>query len=592
METKKEIENRKKNIKLKNPIFTLISIFVLLIVLIMNINFTSAQTTAEVKSCCERTTYGAWCMNAPENECDSGLRKTPTSCEATSFCKLGCCYDSSEGICMESTPQKVCDLNKGTWAADKECNIPQCQLGCCVIGTQAAFVTLTRCKKLSSFYGLQVDFRNNIGNELECISLASLSDEGACVYDVDYIKTCKFTSRQACNTLKSGVKVEEGVAGGAVTSNVTFNKDLLCSAEELGTNCAMTKETTCVDGKDEVYFKDSCGNIANIYDSGKVSDKDYWRKKISKTEACNSNNANINNPNCGNCNYLSGSLCGTASRLKTSPKYGNAICRDLNCKDTTDGPKKHGESWCSTDNNKDSVGSRYFRHLCISGEEIVEPCVDFRNEQCIEDDINGFSQAACRVNRWQDCLSQTEKIDCENTDKRDCIWQLKGKDEVETKTTEQESEIEGVSGTFATQKPVITEIACVPEHAPGLKFWAEGEAQGICSLANNQCVVTYEKTGLIFSGKEKCTENCECLGDSWKQENLKKCESLGDCGAKVNYIGIKGFDKGYKISIKKVETPEEAGGGLLGIGLVLNKFGITGKAVDVQVKDIEKQEVV
>ena len=42
----------------------------------------------------------------------------------------------------------------------------------------------------------------------------------------------------------------------------------------------MTKETTCIEGKDEVYFKDSCGNIANIYDSSKINDKGYWNKVI------------------------------------------------------------------------------------------------------------------------------------------------------------------------------------------------------------------------------------------------------------------------------------------------------------------------
>jgi hypothetical protein len=33
--------------------------------------------------------------------------------------------------------------------------------------------------------------------------------------------------------------------------------------------CGKTTNTVCVEGKDEVYFVDSCGNVANIYDASK-----------------------------------------------------------------------------------------------------------------------------------------------------------------------------------------------------------------------------------------------------------------------------------------------------------------------------------
>ncbi len=534
-----------KKIKISSVILMLfISIFV------FSLNF--SVKAQQVKFCCERTTYGAWCQNAPEEECDEGYncgidekgnllkcRKTPTSCEATSYCRLGCCYDSSEGICMEKTPQKVCQDSGGTWSDDAECNIAQCQLGCCILGTQAAFVTLTRCKKLSSFYGLITNFRRDIGNELSCISLASLSDQGACVYEVDFVKTCKFTSRQECNSIKQGMNIgnKTELGGGRVTSNVEFYKDLLCTAEELGTSCSMTKQTTCIEGRDEVYFVDSCGNIANIYDASKIDDKAYWRKKISKVESCGSGSSNINSRTCGNCNYFEGSICGEGNA-----KYGDYICKDLNChaSDTSDGKlHKHGESWCSTDKYPDSVGSRYFRHICMNGEEIIEPCADFRQEICIQDYIESggvkFSQAGCRVNRWQDCYSQTEKKDCENKDKRDCKWILK---------TDKVAERETEEGKYQPIK-----IGCVPEHSPGLKFWEEGEAQGTCSLANSQCVVEFVKEGFLKGGGKKCEDNCECLEDSWKQEQLEKCEQIGDCGAKTNWIGNKGNKEGYDIKI-------------------------------------------
>ncbi len=541
------MKNKIKNLRNYKKLFSMGLIAGLLAVTLI-VMAGAQQATSQAQYCCEKTTYGAWCQNADEAECQAGFRKTPTSCEATSYCKLGCCYDSSEGICMESTPEKVCSMQNGTWADSKQCEIPQCKLGCCVIGTQAAFVSLTRCKKLSSFYSLQVDFRQQIGTELECISLASLSDEGACVYGVDFIKTCKFTSRQECNSIRDGTKI--GNDSGSITGNISFYKDYLCSNEELGTNCGLTKETTCIEGRDEVYFKDSCGNPANIYDAKKINDKSYWRKKVSKAESCGAESSNVNNAGCGNCNYFDGTICGEAK--KTKPSYGNNICRDLNCKDTTDGSKKHGESWCSTDTYPDSVGSRYYRHLCMNGEEIVEPCADFRQEVCIEDKITTakavFSQAACRVNKWQDCYSQQEKKDCENLDRRDCKW-VGGKERVK----------------------------CVPLHAPGFKFWETGaettttgttgfitstapsaagggsEAEGICSLANTQCVVEFVKKGFITGGEAECEKNCQCLTDSWALEQLAKGEALGDCGAKQNWAGEKGFDQGYQVQIKKAK---------------------------------------
>ena len=574
MKTDNKMKTRKKikvGILMILLVASIFSIFIL--------NFTSAE---DVKSCCEKTTYGAWCQEAPIEQCDPGFRNTQTSCEATSFCKLGCCYDSSEGICMENTPERVCEEVNGHWGDSQECEIPQCQLGCCVLGTQAAYVTLSRCKKLSGFYGLQTDYRLEIGDELSCISLASLGDEGACVYEVDFVKTCKYTSRQECNTMKEGMTT----ANGTLTGNLTFHKDFLCTNEEFATNCVKLDQTTCIEGKDEVYFVDNCGNPGNIYDSSKFDDKDYWTKKVDKVDSCNPNSANINSKTCGNCNYFDGSICKDYKKSNTRPIYGDNICVDLNCKDTSLGqPMRHGESWCSTDNYVDSVGSRYFRHICMNGEEIVEPCSDYRQETCIQDDIAGFSQAGCRVNRWQDCFSQTEKIDCENQDKRDCIWLLGEQEEVETRKQEGEQELQTFSGgttSIQTEKNVPVEIACVPLHAPGLKFWEEGESQGMCSQANEQCVVSYEQRGYLFPRGEDCIENCECLEDEWKQQKLQTCESIGDCGAKVNFIGVEGNKEGYKFKTKEVNETDSGGGGLFGLSLILNKLGLSGKAVDNQ----------
>jgi len=41
----------------------------------------------------------------------------------------------------------------------------------------------------------------------------------------------------------------------------------------------------------------------------------------------------------------------------------------------------------------------------------VEACADYRQEVCLQSDIDGFKTAACRVNMWQDCSAQEEEKD-------------------------------------------------------------------------------------------------------------------------------------------------------------------------------------
>ena len=262
---------------------------------LFNISFTSAQISGEGTSkatvCCEKTNSGLYCQDVPKEECSGN--SIPSSCSSTSFCKPGYCYDTSEGTCTANTPQLVCNANNGTWSPNKPA---QCELGCCVLGDQAAFVTLVRCKKLSGFLGLQTNYNKAIKNEVACVLSVQNQEKGACVYDFEFERTCKYTTRAEC---------VGGVNGTSVKGQFYVNK--LCSADELGTNCGPTQRTTCLPGKEEVYFVDSCGNPANIYDASKINDKEYWANVKDKAESCSAGSANANNKNCGNCNYLLGS---------------------------------------------------------------------------------------------------------------------------------------------------------------------------------------------------------------------------------------------------------------------------------------------
>src|SRR3989338_3653485 len=547
----KDLENR---ISISLIKITLISLFFFLLLLLLVMFILSQEINPSFNVCCERTKSGAWCQNTLENNCNTNYRMTPTSCDATSFCKLGVCVDTFEGLCMENTPQKVCEISKGTWFDGEIEELPQCTLGCCVLGDQASFVTLTRCKRLSRLYGLETDFKKDITDEVQCILIAHASDKGACVFEVEGEKTCTFTTRQACTGITSDNSTE-----------LAFFKDFLCTADELATNCGPTTETICIEGKDEVYFKDTCGNPANIYDANRIYNKDpyYWRKIILKSQSCNPNDGNINSKSCGNCNYLQGSICS-----KGNAQFGNNICKDLNCYNTQNGNSyKNGESWCESinpefngvGNGQDAVGNRYFRHVCINGEEIIEPCADFRNEVCIEQThpaYGNFIEAACRINRWTDCIDQFTEEECLNTDKRDCLW-ASG---VHYDGSGSKQEIKNIANQeIETKNKGILKggFICLPKYPPGFEFWKDSNAKQLCSLGNSKQVVEFETN--IF-GKRKCKGNCEVLEKSWVDTMNRACINLGDCGA---YININNVYTDFGVVVKYNGTRKNIQGGLL-----------------------------
>ncbi|MFH0833251.1 MAG: hypothetical protein V1889_01270 [archaeon] len=543
----------------------------------------AATATSDASFCCEKTVDGVWCINDEEANCDSSYKVAPTSCETTSYCRLGTCYESEEGICMENTPQRVCNDYGGTWDARDISEVPQCQLGCCIIADQAALVPLVRCKRLSTLFGVSNDYRSGITDEISCIATAQAQDVGACVYEKEFDRVCEFTTRGDCG---AGERVE--IVNGssvALSSERTFYKDFLCSAEELNTACAKQTSTTCYKG--DVYWVDSCGNRENIYSGDKVKS---WNagKVLDEDSVCKANDGSA--IDCGNCDYLLGSRCSEWDGYVGGPKFGDNYCRRTECVDRDGDKRVNGESWCVYDsivgNGRDMVGSRYFREVCVDGEVHVEPCEDFRNEVCLEDSIETsageFGTAACRVNRWQNCVLQIEEDDCLNIDRRDCIWVSSVTGMIIGGGT-QSGVFTNPSGATAFNNPtasggfgtgnVVAPITgegifggeeeekieesvsnrpggvCVPNFPPGLKFWDEA-AQQDCGIANAKCVVVYEK-GLI--GGRKCVEGCDCLDESWALSANRVCTALGDCGGYVNY-NSKYTDDGYAWKVDGVKS--------------------------------------
>lgn len=550
---------------MKRGILILITLLILL-----SFSLVSSADISEPSVCCERTISGASCINTAEDQCDPNFKSSPTSCDTTSYCKLGTCYDSDEGLCLENTPQQVCSDNGGLWDEREADQVPQCQLGCCIIADQAAFVPLVRCKKLSTLYGVTTDYRTDINSELECIATAQSQDMGACVYEQDFQRVCKFTTRSDCNANEEVENLDGENTTIIASTQKKFYKDMLCSAEELQTENAKQASLGCYQG--DVYWFDSEGQRENVYSSNR--EKSYNNGRVAEADEICGPNSN-GNKDCGNCEYLLGTRC--------SENEGVGIeyyCKKTECVDRNGDKRLNGESWCVYDstvgNGLDKVGSRYFREICVDGEVRVEPCADFRNEICIQDSIQidsgSFGTAACRVNRWQDCTQITDEEACTNNDRRDCIWfdRIEGLLLGSSSATVYSNPASGANsqafnnptdqnpfGNPTSPTPTIDdsneeeqEGVCVPSFPPGLKFWEAGTASTICGQASAKCIVTYEK-GLL-SGGWSVKDNEECLNSEWALQADQICVALGDCGGYVNYKDVY-TDDGYewKVDNKK-----------------------------------------
>ncbi len=496
---------------------------------------------------CEVNKQGSLCQEYLSTTCDSQCTTAcfPVPRESLAQCKLGTCIDSKSGTCSAKSPKAVCEKEQGIWKDGLPSEIAECKQGCCVVGDDTSFVNSKICNSLAQKRGIAGVFKPEIGTEIECSLLARPNEEGACVLvKPDGDNGCRFTSKTDCQA-----------------SSGAFYVGKMCSASELKTTCQKQATTGCAEGKDEVYWFDSCGNRENIFDANKVKS---WNngKLLGKSESCElgtTSNPLLKQTTCGNCNYIGGSICGTTRQQDDKPVVGDVVCRDLSCVDENGQERKHGEGWCAfnsqigvqeTGNGQRSVdvpGSRHFKKSCLRGEIITDPCQDFRNEVCYEerDEEVGFSSAACRLNEKMLCLKANENAEelakCEENP--DCV--LKPVD---------------IDANFRFS-------LCVPRYPPGFDITENensGDADAICALGTWTC--TYQKTkGSIFSGDRIINANCREPIFTETMNNL--CMSLGDCGMKVNVIGDLGssgyefdgapdLDADYLSKLKQLSQPK------------------------------------
>jgi hypothetical protein len=140
--------------------------------------------------------------------------------------------------------------------------------------------------------------------------------------------------------------------------------------------------------------------------------------------------------------------------------------------------------------------------------------------------------------------------DCENSDRRDCVWKESGK------------------------------INCLPKFAPGLKFWVDDstnssvtgkgtEAEQFCSLPTETCTAKYiQKLWDLISGKKQlkskddyCFTNDGNYNSEWTTMKRLETKMMGDCGYKTNYIGAEGYLQQTKQEDYKISTKSKTGMG-------------------------------
>ncbi len=493
-----------------------ISSFALIILKIINKILWNEKTIVSAQSLlhtCTKTKDRRTCVEYIAAECDANCEESCIAAPSTevSDCQIGTCYDELEGTCAVSSIKLDCEGSGGKWLSDPHGNVAECKKGCCLIGSEARFSTRGECTRISNIFGIPMVFKPEIDAEADCLLSLRGEREGACLLGKDYLtgaNLCRFVTLESCEML-----------------NGRFQEGILCSHPELNTTCTKQERSSCIEGKDEIYWIDSCGNKENIYDANKVKSWNDGRV-LSKKDSCS---LDRNSATCGNCNYLAGTKCGDKTETeKLNDNTQDYVCRDLSCQGKAGAKIEHGESWCEyqsatgvdevANRAMDVPGSRHFRKVCYEGEIKTEPCADARGEICVQADITTggreFSTAACRINRAKECwaynFEEEDKFEkCEKNE--DCF----------------------IKSVYITSK--FNFEMCTPRYPPGFDLQANPDgATTICSIGSQTCIVIYIKK--IGKGWE-CKHNCDCLKPIFAERMNDLCMSLGDCGASVNYQG-------------------------------------------------------
>ena len=485
----------------------------------------------------------------------------PSKCSETSQCKIGTCV-VDDGISCIVSPRITCETSANPdaeWVDKTPAEILQCRKGCCVISANTKFETQSQC-------GLDGgEFLASISNEAQCIAISQNLLKGACVASG---RGCTFTTGLDCNQRR----------GSFFSGVLCTNPDL---KEQLDITCNPT-EKTMIQG-DKVYWMDSCGNPANIYNAEKTNsqDSDYWAVVSAPGCSVYNSDGSINQnalETCGNCDRFLGTLAKQKDDARVNSRYGDFACKDLSCKievdlnddgDTGDSgekyTKKNGEKWCVYEGSvgnvtsgtgtlsSDTVGSEHWLGKCQNGNAEWEHS-NYRDKVCQErtttDSVTGneFVTASLVPNQAPNCFNYNPLQDSEGNGNQESISKCDENPHCTVKKVDIDEKF-----SFSV---------CVPKYPLG--FSEDSPAQSYCAIASAKCTVIYRKNeqslNLFADEDDKweivINQNCGTGEFASKMNNL--CVSLGDCGSYVNYAG-KGTDNveiGYKRGSESGRQPD------------------------------------
>ena len=600
------------------------AIFMIFIIIVATISFSVSLENVFADSnrvCCEKTTgdspsNGDYCVFTREEYCDVGYTIEDVLCEYTEMCKPGCCI--KDGVCESRTLKKICVERGGIFVDSENCEVSQCEMGCCTLSpSNAVFTTQIDCERLVSPYetiNLEEAFDRSVETELECIQKARSMEKGCCVNSNS--GECDFITRQECDEADVGVE---------------FYPDTICSYASLGCECTEKFRTGCRldEGYEEVWWFDSCGYPENIY--GTVYGNDisgYDGKVISKEESCVLDITDVEQGgdiNCGNCDYSESTICTESSddflvMIKNSNLNDllklriNHMCTDLKCYNTEVNPdvpwmdgrtRENGESWCEYEGvvgeGRDLVGSRHILHKCVNGKEIVEFCSEGRKEVCVQgeipeevEEIGGQTHAVCEENRWGACLAANDQDgSCELNETLDLkfMFSRSGSSGFTHSSScgaecdiyldsSYDSDDKEEEWRECCEKQLCRKQACEAESIAYGCYWNENfglclpgvpiggfteddnfagnSVQDICDIGDFTCTELWEKDR--YGDDWDCIMNCDCHKRTYGTEANQFCTSLGDCGAYYNVEGVK-TEGGFEASGGRVQVKDSRVGG-------------------------------
>lgn len=484
----------------------------------------------------------------------------------------GCCFDPSIGICTENADLNSCSP-PGQYFDSPTCSVSVCEKGCCNLGTVYGMMTQAECAIRARAYGFDSASAWLGVMEIEdCNALAEAKTEGACLYPGEYEINCDYTTLENCPTGE-------------------FTAGILCSDPSLGTICEATEESFCDDG--DAYFLDSCNNRGELKE-----DCDYSLGTICREEGTEAGCVDLN------CEDADGSFRSngeqwcveiedteeedffSAENLIGSPENAESMAEYY------DFTEKIGYTY--------AVGSRFYKKYCVNGEITTMGCANKRAEYCEEGVCKVNNYEGCYdAETEEDCLEAgtcvftnitlkgdyPDEFRLFSTDGTERHW-WGGKDgfqptEEERRGREEREAGEGEGpgkcyGGYGYERERqgwqdITLSMCMPAITPGTTFYSssessegETEAETICSLGDWAGSVTLRRPEgddeKHSTNKWCCYENCNLLSFFLNSTELQtsrftkepdpnfetllmlRCQALGDCAGKVNYLGEEGAE--------------------------------------------------